>query len=233
MKPCTMVLLMAVCLAPLVLAHAQAATETVPEKRTSLPPDIDPQSRNRLPLVQRDKMDDAGKAAYDAVTDPKSRLKAELIGPAGIWLHIPELSPHIREINWHLRNKTKLDARLSELVILVAARENDGQTEWTSHEAAAKKAGLAQETIDTIKYRKPIDALPADEKVIAAMGRELLQEKRLTSATYAAAVQTFGQKAVIDIVMLMANYTMTSVILHAFDQQLRPDLTPSLPVRAH
>jgi len=30
--------------------------------------------------------------------------------------------------------------------------------------------------------------------------------------------------------LLMANYSQTAIILHAFDQQLRPNLTPLLPV---
>src|SRR3954465_15800851 len=132
-----------------------AARETGPPKAPSLPADIDPQSRSRLPLVKRENLDEAGKAAYDAVVDPKSRLRAELIGPAGIWLNIPELPPHIREVNWHLRNRISLENRLAELAILVTARENDGQTEWTAHEPAGLKAGLDQKTIDIVKYRRP------------------------------------------------------------------------------
>jgi 4-carboxymuconolactone decarboxylase len=210
-----------------------AARETVPPKATSLPADIDPQSRSRLPLVKRENLDEAGKAAYDAVVDPKSRLRAELIGPAGIWLNIPQLSPHIREINWYLRNRISLDTRLAELIILVTARENDGQTEWTAHEPAALKAGLDEKIIDIVKYRKPIVGVPAQEAAIIKLGREVLKDKKVSSETYAEAVKVFGQQTVIEIVMLMANYTMTSVILHAFDQQLRPDMTPLLPVASH
>jgi 4-carboxymuconolactone decarboxylase len=210
-----------------------AARETVPPKATTLPADINPQSRSRLPLVKRENLDEAGKAAFDAVVDPKSRLRAELVGPAGIWLNVPQLSPHIREINWYLRNRISLDTRLAELIILVTARENDGQTEWTAHEPAALKAGLDPKTIDIVKYRKPIAGVPDQEAAIIKLGREVLKDKKVSSETYAEAVKVFGVQAVIEIVLLMANYTMTSVILHAFDQQLRPDMTPLLPVAAH
>jgi 4-carboxymuconolactone decarboxylase len=210
-----------------------AARETVPPKATTLPADINPQSRSRLPLVKRENLDESGKAAFDAVVDPKSRLRAELVGPAGIWLNVPQLSPHIREINWYLRNRISLDTRLAELIILVTARENDGQTEWTAHEPAALKAGLDPKTIDIVKYRKPIAGVPDQEAAIIKLGREVLKDKKVSSETYAEAVKVFGVQAVIEIVLLMANYTMTSVILHAFDQQLRPDMTPLLPVAAH
>ena len=210
---------------------AQSRAEAVPPKVTALPADIDPQSRSRLPLVKREDLDENGRRAYDAVVDPKSRLRAQLVGPAGIWLHVPELSPHIREVNWTLRNRLGLSDRLAELAILVTARETDGQTEWTAHEPAALKAGLSADVVEIVKLRKPIPpGLAEQEELIIRLGREVFRDKKVSSATYARALNVFGQPTLVKLVMLMANYTMTSVILHAFDQQLRPDLTPLLPV---
>jgi 4-carboxymuconolactone decarboxylase len=160
-------------------------------------------------------------------------LRAELIGPAGIWLNIPELSPHVREVNWYLRNRISLDVKLAELAILVTARENDGQTEWTAHEPAGLRAGLDQKFIDIVKYRRPIADVPDDEAAIIKLGREVFIDKKVRSETYAECIKALGQRGVIEIVMLMATYAMTSVILHAFDQQLRPGLEPRLPVAAH
>lgn len=211
----------------------QGPVETVPEKSATLPPDVYPESRSRLPLVKRDDLDDAGKKAYDAVVDPDSRLKAQLIGPAGIWLNVPELSPHIREINWFLRNRFPLDAKLTELVILTTARESDAQIEWAAHEPAALKAGLAQNVVDIVKYRRPIENVDPKEAAIIRFARELLGENHLSSETYAEALKQFGQQAVVMMVLLMANYSQTAIILHAFDQQLRPNLTPLLPVAKH
>jgi 4-carboxymuconolactone decarboxylase len=216
-------------------ARAQDAggvREAVPPRATTLPADIDPQSRSRLPLVKRENLNEVGRAAYDAVVDRNSRLRAELIGPAGIWLNIPELSPHIREVNWYLRNRISLDAKLAELAILVTARESDGQTEWTAHEPAGLRAGLDQRVVDIVKYRKPITDVPDKEAAIIKLGREVFRNKKVSSDTYAQAIRAFGQRGVIEIVMLMGTYAMTSVILHAFDQQLRPDLEPRLPVAA-
>ena len=215
-------------------ARPQSAGEVVPPKVITLPADIDPQSRSRLPLVNREAMDEEGKRAYDSVVDPKSRLRAQLVGPAGIWLHLPALSPHIREVNWTLRNGSGLSDRLAELAILVTVRETDGQTEWTAHEPAGLKAGLSPQVMDIIKYRKPITGdVPRDEQLIIRMGRELFHDRKLGSETYAQSKQVFREQTLVNLVMLMANYTMTSVILHAFDQQLRPDMTPLLPVARH
>ena len=214
-------------------SRKQTPIETVPEKSTTLPHDVFPESRSRLPLVKRDDLDENGKKAYDAVTDPNSRLKAQLIGPAGIWLNVPELSPHIREINWFLRNRFPLDAKLAELIILTTARESDAQIEWAAHEPAALKAGLSQNVVDIVKYRQPIKNVEAQEAAIIQFARELLGDNHLTSETYAEALKQFGQKSLVMMVLLMANYSQTAIILHAFDQQLRPNLTPLLPVAKH
>lgn len=209
------------------------AKEEVPEKATTLPADVYPESRSRLPLVKRDDLDENGKKAYDAIVDPESRLKAQLIGPAGIWLNVPELSPHIREINWFLRNRFPLDAKLTELIILTTARESDAQIEWAAHEPAALKAGLSQNVVDIVKYRQPIKDVEPKEAAIIQFARELLGNNHLTSETYAEALKQFGQKNLVMMVLLMANYSQTAIILHAFDQQLRPNLTPLLPVAKH
>jgi len=205
-------------------------TERVPEKPATLPPDVHPESRSRLPLVKREDLDENGKKAFDAITDPTSRLKAQLIGPAGIWLNVPELSPHIREINWFLRANLPLETKLAELIILTAAREADAQIEWTSHEPLALKAGLEQKVLDIVKYRLPINDIDSREAAIIRFARELLGDNHLTSETYAEALRQFGQKALVMMVLLMANYSQTAIILHAFNQQLRPNLTPLLPV---
>ena len=207
--------------------------ETVPAKRTTLPADVHPESRNRLPLVKREDMDETGRKAYDAVVDPNSRLKAQLIGPAGIWLHAPELSPHIREINWFLRNKVTFDPAMTELIILATMRETDGETEWAAHEPAGQRAGLEQRVIDIIKYRRPIENIAPKQAIVIKLARELVGEKHLSSATYAEALKIFGQQDLVYLILLMANYTQTSIILHAFNQQLRPELTPLLPVVNH
>ena len=81
------------------------------------------------------------KAFYDAVTGPRSRTLAGLQGPSGIWLHSPELGARVRAVNQYLRYETALDRRLTELAILVTARELDNQFEWAAHEPAAPRKG--------------------------------------------------------------------------------------------
>ena|SRR2546425_8200836 len=196
----------------------------------TLPPDVHPESLSRLPLRQRKDMDEQGQRFYDAVVGPQSRTLVGLRGPSGIWLHSPKLAEHLRAANQYLRFETGLDRRLTELAILVTARELDQQFEWTAHEPAALREGLEPEIIEIVKRRKPITGLRRTEALIVRFGRELFREKKVRSRTFAEAVEAFGYQGVVELAALMGNYAMTAVILDAVDQRLQPDQPPLLPM---
>ena len=50
----------------------------------ALPPDINPESRCRLPLPNRDDLDEAGKQTFDLLSDPHGGSLAGLRGPGGL-----------------------------------------------------------------------------------------------------------------------------------------------------
>ena len=194
-----------------------------------LPKDVHPESLSRLPLRRREEMDEQGRRFYDAVVGPQSRTLAGLRGPSGIWLHSPALGERVRAVNQYLRFETALGRRLTELAILVAARELDNQFEWTAHEPAAFAEGLSQETIDVVKYRRPAGGLGPEESVIIAFGREVLRERKVRSETFAHAVELFGHEGVVNLAALMGNYAATAIMLNAVDQQVHPERKPLLP----
>jgi 4-carboxymuconolactone decarboxylase len=199
------------------------------------PRDVHEASLSRLPLLERHELDAEGQQHYDAVVNPQSRTLVGLRGPSGIWLHSPKLAGFLRAANQYLRFETALDRRLTELAILVTARELDNQFEWTAHEPAALAEGLDARIIEVVKRRQPIGRpgkrLGKREAIIIAFGRELFRKRKLSSATFARAVDLFGRRGVLELAALMGNYAMTAIILDAVDQQLHPGQKPLLPAR--
>lgn len=195
-----------------------------------LPDDVYPESLSRLPLRRREDMDEQGQRFYDLVADPQSRTLVGLRGPGGIWLHSPVLGERVRTANQYLRFEAALGRRLTELAILVTARELDQQFEWTAHEPAALKEGLSQEIIDVVKYRRPNAGLGPQETVIIAFGREVFRDRKVSSETFARAVELFGREGVVNLAALMGNYAATAILLNAVDQQVHPDRQPLLPL---
>jgi len=194
----------------------------------TLPGDVYPDSLSRLPLVAREAMDEQGKRFYDAVTSPQSRTLVGLQGPSGIWLHSPELGERMRAVNQYLRYETALERRLTELAILVTARELDNQFEWTAHEPVALKEGLDPEIIEVVKHRRPISGLGTKEALIISLGRKLFRERKVDSETFAHALEVFGPRGIVELASVMGNYAGTAIMLSMVDQRLRPDQTPLL-----
>jgi 4-carboxymuconolactone decarboxylase len=196
---------------------------------STLPKDVYSDSRNRLPLIKRENLDERGKKVYDeSVADPRSL--AGLQGPAGIHLYSPRLAESVRVGNQYLRFQTDLGRRLSELAILITARELDQQFEWTAHEPAALAAGLEQGIIDVVKYRRQVAALGEKEAVVVQLGREIFGRRRVSPDTFARGLKLFGEKGIVDLVSLMGEYSATAALLTTFDQQLQPGQKPLLPV---
>lgn len=195
----------------------------------SLPPDIDPDSRCRLPFPNRDELDDAARRTYDSLADPSGGSLAGLRGPGGIRLHSPELSRGLRPANVRLRDPDVIDARTRELAILVTAREHDCQFEWAAHEAEAKKEGVSDEVVDIVRYRRPTTGLSEQDGALIDFGRELFGDHRVTSETYARLAAFHDRRTLVDLVGLMGMYAMTAASLIAFDAQLPEGTPPGLP----
>jgi 4-carboxymuconolactone decarboxylase len=66
----------------------------------------------------------------------------------------------------------------------VLAREWNSDIEWTAHAALAAKAGVSAESIEAVRTRKPLSALPEPQQVIAKFVLELLREKKLSDDTF-------------------------------------------------
>src|SRR5258706_11070857 len=132
MRPIRFVLIASTVLAGCAAPGPQREEVSKVPTMTTLPKDIHPESRSRLPLPKREALDEQGKRVYDSVLDPRRPTIAGFQGPAGIWLHSPRVGEPFREMNRILRNELPLQPALTALAILVTAREFDSQFEWTA-----------------------------------------------------------------------------------------------------
>ena len=196
----------------------------------SLPKDVYPESRFRLPLPKREDFDEEGKKIFDKRVGTGARSIRGLMGPSGIRLFSPKLAEYSNPVSQYLRFESGFSGRVRELAILVTAREMDSQFEWAAHEPEALKEGLPMEIIDVVKYRKSPVGLPEPDATIIQLGREMFSKKKVTSETFARAAKLFSPKQLVDLVSLMTNYQGTAVMLTTFDIQLDPGQKPMLPM---
>ena len=216
----------------LVLASVALSAQTAARK---LPAGVDEKSYSRLPLITRDSLDAEGQRIFDSVNglnngkdkDGKAQ-NTPRPGPPSNSLYALAASEPYDRLNVLLR-KTVAGPQYFEICTLIAAREYDQQYEWSAHELAARRAGVDQGVIDTIKFNRPIDALPEKERVVIQFGRDLFRKHKVDNALYSKVVELFGRQGMMELTMTLGDYAMTAVLLNAVDQQLPADRQALLP----
>ena len=194
------------------------------------PPDIDPESRSRLPLKKREDLDEEGKEVYDFLVDPENQTLAGLTGPRGFYLYSPKAGQHLSQANTYLRFESGLDPQVRELAILVIAREMRSQFEWTMHEPVAREVGLEPAAIEVVRDNKSPQNLTERNALMIRFGRELVREPKLSSETFSQVARAFGEEELVTLTLLMGNYMRTALLLRAVDMQLPVDREPLLPI---
>ena len=196
-------------------------------------------SGNRLPPLKREDLDDFGKKVYDEIVAGGRSFtydeeKKEYMGPRAIRMYSPLVAHHLSTANEYLRYESGIDPKLREIAIMNAAWEINAGYEWTAHEETGLEVGVPQETIDIIKYNKPVpDTLGEQEAAVIILAREILRgDHHVSPETYAKVHKIFGTRRLLEIVALMGGYTATAMVLHTFDQQLPPGKKSLLPERS-
>ena len=190
-----------------------------------IPDDIHMDSLARLPQVQRENLNTLGRSAFDTYVRPGTGYETGLRGPVGMWMHSPVLAEAVFDLRQRVRYGTPKDQRLTELIILATAREISNQYEWSAHEPLGQAAGLEQDIIEVIKYRKDMNSLPSIEgfgeieQTLVQFTRELVSEEKVSTPTFNKAIELFGNEGVVDIVGLVGYYNFVAMTLKAFDVQ--------------
>jgi 4-carboxymuconolactone decarboxylase len=153
-------------------------------------------------------------AQREAIAAFKEARGAAVTGPFHPLLRSPELMTRTRAMGDYLRYKSALPPRLSELVILITAREWTQQYEWNAHYPIALKAGLRREVADAIAEGQRPRAMQDDEAALFDLCRELHTSKTVSDGTYARALALFGEKGVVDAIGISGYYSMLAMVLN-------------------
>lgn len=198
---------------------AQSAAKSPPAKSDGLPKDVYPDSRNRLPLVKRDDLDEKRKKAYDAAFATTNSI-AGLQGEAGIRLHGGTED---------IRFESPLGRRLTELAIITGAREGEQNFEWTLHAEEALRQGVERPIVDIVRYKKPFTGLGEKETAIITVGREMAEKHSVSPATFAQALKALGESNLVDMVITMATRANETPLMWV-DQHLPLDWKEVAPM---
>jgi 4-carboxymuconolactone decarboxylase len=181
---------------------------------------------DRLRPIPPDEWTDAQRAAaQEIVNGPRGAL----YGPFVPLLRSPELMGYAQRLGEYLRYRSAIGTRLTELAILVTARQWSQQVEWAIHEPIARYHGIADEVIAAIAARRRPEGMAPDEALVHDFCVMLHQRQRIDDDTYAAALAMFGEHGVVDLMGINGYYTFLAMVMNASQTEVPASAAVPLP----
>ena len=200
-------------------ASSPSAATAADQQAAALPKDVHPDSLNRLPLVKREELDERRQKLYDEAL-AKGKSVEGLQGVGGILLHSSTTD---------VRYESPLGRRLTELAIIIGARESEQNFEWTLHVEEAMRQGLEMPIVDIVRHKKPAVGLGDKETAIITVGREMAQKHSVSPETFAFALKALGKENLVDMVSTMSRRANETPLIWV-DQHLPLDWQEKAPM---
>lgn len=178
-------------------------------------------SKDRLPpLAPETWSAEQRTCAEEIIAGPRRAL----IEPFVPLLRSPELCVHAQRMGEYLRYRSAMGLRLSELAILLTARHWNQQVEWSIHAPIAVREGISSAVVEAIDVRREPLFEREDERLVHAVVQQSLLHRQVHDATWAEAIQAFGEQGVIDLLGIVGYYTMLSFVMNGAQTPPPPGL---------
>lgn len=185
----------------------------------------------RFGPLKADELNPAQKAWADMIAAPPRNAKFTN-PPYRAYIRNPELATRLSALSDYLRWNTALPPRLSEFAIIIAARQWTAQYEWFAHYPLAMKAGLEPKVAADLAAGNRPNGMRADEAAVYDLATELYRDKKVSDATYNAALKQFGERGVMDVIGIIGYYDLVSMTLITMQASAPNDSVAPLPILA-
>lgn len=179
----------------------------------------------RLPNLDRDQLKPEDQKYFDEIASSRGSVR----GPYGVLLHSPNLASRVAHTGAYVRFDFDLPEALKEIIIITTAREIRSQYEFFAHARLARQNGVTDDTIKAIATGAAPEGLTGDEAMLVRYTKELLQNHKITDATFNAVQSKWGDQRTLEITGLIGHYLLVGQVLAAFEVELPEDAVPEIP----
>jgi 4-carboxymuconolactone decarboxylase len=146
-----------------------------------------------------------------------------------VYVHLPEILGPLRELHEQSHVNPRLSQKLVHFVIMIVARHWTNDI-WTAHDEDSIKEGLGRDTVLALEEGRHPEHMAEDEAAVYDFCIELLQNKRVSDATYARAVAQVGEEGVVQIGVTAGLYSYLSIAVNmAYPESAPNGRLPPLP----
>jgi 4-carboxymuconolactone decarboxylase len=182
----------------------------------------------RLTFLTRAELDEDQAGLWDALVESRGGgvdlfdPNGALVGPFNAWVHAPRVGRRLSSLGAHLRFRTSLDRRLSEIAICTVGAHWRSEFEFWAHAPMAIEQGVSTSVIDALRAGEHPEFERDDERIVHSVVHQLLNERRVDDATYAAAEELLGEQGLVELASTIGYYCLVSMLLNLFEVAL-PD----------
>ena len=159
----------------------------------------------------------AGKAdvpeAQQYVVDQVLEVFGRVRGPFSVLLHSPALAERLLPMVPFNREMTVVDAPLRLVGILATVREKDANYVWAAQVRSARENGVSEATIDVLRAKGDVDALPAEQRDVATYARQLARTNRVDQSVFDTLLKRHGTKWLVELTAIMIFYGALSGVV--------------------
>ena len=179
----------------------------------------------RITLIDRADMN----AEQARVHDAAQKSGGPVGGPYFAYIRLPKLFEAVQGVRATLA-AGPLSRREQQIVNLTVARHWNAEYPWFAQVRRSLAVGIDQAVIDAINSRKTPRLDDARERTCFVVASEILANKGLSDATYAAAEKTMGLESLVALVASTGSFSMTCLTAATFGVDApTPNPTPLAP----
>jgi 4-carboxymuconolactone decarboxylase len=134
-------------------------------------------------------------------------------GPTAIWSRSPRLAQAALDFGDYIRFESVLEPRLRELAILATAVAWNCENEWIAHAPLARKEGLPDDVIDSVRTGQFASSDP-EVRAVHAVVVSLHQDRDIPDDVYRVAADLLGDRGIIELISTVGFYTMIAMLLN-------------------
>jgi 4-carboxymuconolactone decarboxylase len=156
-------------------------------------------------------------AEHHRVVDAVVEVFGGVRGPFSMLLRSPKLAERVLGLVKFFRDETVVEGRLRSVAILTAVREREAAYVWAAQVAAARRAGLREETIDLIRAKGDPARLPTEEREIVTYTRQLMRTNRVDQGAFDALLKRHGEQWLVELTAAANYFALLSGVVNAFE----------------
>ena len=178
-----------------------------------LAPDTLSTSQRKLyDQLQTTELQGAQQSGFQAQTETQ-----EVIGPFNALLRSPEIATAFMSVVSANHQYSALSQEVQQVVILTVGAVWQAAYELYAHVIVAKKVGIDEDAIGALVAGQRPAGLSKEETLAYDFTQHLATTHQINSELYQQAIETFGEKGVVDMLVLAGHYMTVSALLNTFE----------------